>query len=169
MNIGTRRKGFLHRIVLVHCWAWLDQHVKDKNVDMPTLCYKLKSAGYACKAINGFDDNEAEVLKAIALDKEFEPIKKKEISLVVMALEVMKEHVTKMPKEFRKPIVNISDSKLKAGKGVYAMHMLKAKKIKPELYEEQKEVILDTEQHAKIWYKWMKDAILSGKFEKEKK
>ncbi len=163
-----RRYGFFNRIVLSHCELWLKQHIKERESDLPEICYLIKSAGYASRVINAFSDDEARILEAIAKDEEFIPIKEKEISLVIMALEVMKVHVTEIPKELRTPKLNISDKRLKVGKGAYAIHMLKAKRIKPELYEEQKEIIDDTSNHAKVWYSWMRNAIINGKYEKEK-
>ena len=160
--------GFINRIVLSHINLWIQQHIDNKDGDLPEICHKLRSAGYASRVINGFSDDEVKVLMAIEKDSEFIPIKDKEISLVIMALEVMKQHVGSVPKELRRPSIHISDKKLLQGKGAYAMDMLKTKISNKEMYGRQKEVIDSTAEHADLWYNWMTEAILSKRFVKGK-
>ena len=167
MTEEQRLYGLMNRIVLAHCELWIRQHTENKDGDLPDICYELKAAGYASRVINGFSDDEAITLSRIAVDSEFIPIKDQEISLVVMALEVMKLHVGSVPQELRRPKLNISDKKLLQGKGAYAMDMLRAKKLNEDMYKRQKEVIEGTSAHAKVWYDWMISAIMSKRFEGE--
>jgi hypothetical protein len=168
MTEEQRRYGLLNRIVLAHMWAWLNQHVENKDADMPDICYKLKSAGFASRAINGFDEQEINMLDDLSKDEKFIPIKDKEISLVIMALEVMKYHVENTEPALRTPKINISDRKLKLGKAAYTMDMLEAKKTAPDVYKRQKEIIGSTAEHAKVWYDFIKDYIMSYNFNREK-
>ena len=165
MTDEQRRAGLLNRIVLAYVWQWLDQNNERSDVDMPDICYKLKSAGYASKVINGFSDEERSELKIIGESDRFQELSLVHISLVVMALEVMKLHVQTMKPEYRTPKLNISDKKLLQGKGAYAMYMIKAKKIDKEGYEKQKEVIEVTCRHASDWYEYIYSAIIDKTIE----
>jgi len=165
MTEEQRRASLLNRMVLAYTYIWLKQHTERMNVDMPEICYKLKSAGYASKVINGFSDDERRIMDRINETKEFQDNSKVLISLVVMALEVMKNHVEAMPQKLRTPKLNISDKKLVQGKAAYTMYMLKAKRVDKQAYDTQKEVIDTTAEHASSWYNFMKNAIMSGEFE----
>ena len=152
-------------MVLAYTYIWLKQHTERMDVEMPPICYKLKSAGYASRAINGFSDDERKIMDKIGKTKEFQDNSQVLISLVVMALEVMKNHVEAMPVELRRPKLNISDKKLVVGRAEYTMYMLKAKQTDKQAYETQRKVIDTTTEHASSWYKFLKNAIMSGEFE----
>jgi len=164
MTIEKRRAGLLNRITLAYVYQWLNQHTERMETEMPDICYKLKSAGYASKVINGFSDEERVKMNKVGHSPEYKVLEKVEISLVVMALEVMKIHVQTMPPEMRTPKLNISDKKLAQGKGAYAMYMLKAKTQDKTGYDIQKEIIDTTSKHAQDWYSFMYSAIIEGKF-----
>jgi len=162
MTEEQRNAGLLNRIVLAYVYQWLNQHTERSEIDMPDICYKMKSAGYASKAINGFSDEERVKMNKLSKTEEHKKLEKVHISLVIMALEVMKLHVQTMPPELRTPKINISDKKLLMGKGAYALYMLKAKSKDKEGYEVQKEIIDSTCQHASNWYLFFKDAIIDN-------
>ena len=162
MTEEQRRAGLLNRIVLAYVYNWLNQNSERSGVEMPSICYRLKSAAYASKVINGFSDEERDELKIIGETDRFKELGMVHISLVVMALEVMKLHVKTMPSELRTPKLNISDKKLLQGKALYAMYMLKAKKADKEGYDKQKEVIDTTCDHAVEWYEFIRNAIMKG-------
>ena len=160
MTEEQKNAGLLNRVVLAFIYQWLNQHTETKDVDMPEICYKMKSAGYASKVINSFNDEERERMKKLGETDEHKELEKVHISLVIMALEVMKLHIQTMPPELRTPKLNISDKKLLMGKGAYAIYMLKAKKLDKEGYEIQKEIIDATCEHSKNWYEFMYSGII---------
>jgi len=164
MTDEEKKYGLLNRVVLGNIHMWLDQHSKEKEADMPDICYKLKSAGYASRVINGFSDEERDFMHSLTKDEEFMEIANKHISLVVMALEVMKYHIEHTEPHQRAPKLNINERKLRMGKAVYAIHMLKTKQVNKKLYDKQKEVIDDTEKHSKVWYDNMKKHIFNHNF-----
>ena len=160
MTDEQRKAGLLNRITLAYIYQWLDQHTDRMDTEMPDICYKMKTAGYASKVINGFSDEERVLMNKVGRTERFDELSKVHISLVVMALEVMKLHVQTMPKELRTPRLNISDKKLLQGKAAYAMYMLKAKSQDKKGYEIQKEIIDTTAQHASDWYSYMHESIM---------
>jgi len=165
MTEKQRKAGLLNRIVLAYVYQWLNQHTEKMETEMPDICYKLKSAGYASKAINGFSDEERVKMHKLGKTERHKELEKVHISLVIMALEVMKLHVKTMPVELRTPRLNMSDKKLLQGKGAYTMYMLKAKKVDKEGYEIQKEIIDSTCEHATNWYSFMYSAIIGAPFQ----
>ena len=167
MTEEQHKYGLLNRVVLAHCWQWLNQHSKEKEAKMPALCYRLKSAGYASRAINGFSEEEQDFLHSLTKDEKFMEIAHKHISLVVMALEAMKYHIENTEPHQRIPKLNISEKKLRVGKAVYTMHMLKTKQLDKKLYDEQKEVIDDTALHSRVWYDYLKNVIMAHNFKKD--
>ncbi len=164
MTEKQHKYSMLNRVVLAHIFMWLDQHVKNKEIAMPDICYKLKAAGYASKIINGFSEEEIKFLLKLGKDEEFMEMARTPVSLVVMALEVIKYHVTTVSPELRTPKLNISDKKLMVGKAAYWKFMVNEKKKNQEDYEHQKEVIDDTVKQAVVFYDALFSAIMEHKF-----
>lgn len=162
------KQCFLGRVILGHVHMWINGHIKQKDGDIPDLCHKLKFEGYKSKTINRFDESEADILREIGDREDFQELKTKPISLIVMALEVVRIWVEDIPAEERCVKMNISDKKLLIGKNIYFRYMMGAKRRNKELYDNQKKIIEETSTHAQSWYNYMKEALFEG-VEKEPK
>lgn len=145
-----------NKIVMVSINQWVSTHQKNNDGEVPEILLKMSTKGYQMKVINGFSDDEVNILKSIETDPEFMGIKAKKISYLVHALIVLKLWIEDIQKEER-PFLNISDDKLKHGKALYMKHMLLAKKLDPELYASEKIIIDETEDAATKWYKYFKE------------
>ncbi len=149
-----------NRVVLSSSYLWIQNHIDERaGGDIPTICYKIKTAGFNSLHINRFSQEEATLLREITHSDEFKPIKETEISLIVMPLQVMKLWVEYVPKESR-PIININDKKLLRGKNEYLMYMLAVKKKNPEMYNKQKAIIDVTSTNASAWFDHMIDKLV---------
>ncbi len=149
----------LNRAVLAQCFLWVENHTEARDGELPNICYKIRTAGHNSLHINRFSREEAELLKEITQSEAFKLIKETDISLIVMALEVMKIWVTDIPKENR-PIINISDRKLLMGKNTYFAYMISVKKTNPKMYEDQKEIIERTATNSLLWYNHLKERLV---------
>lgn len=149
----------LNRTVLAQTFLWIKDHTEKKEGHIPDICHRIKTAGYNSAMINQFDKDERNMLRTITQTDEFEEIKKVDISMIVMALEVMKLWVLDIPKK-KRPLINISDKKLMMGKNLYTIYMLKCKKENREMYDQQKEIITSSAEHARIWYNYMRSSLV---------
>jgi len=156
---SSNKYYFFNKVVMTSIWQWVDTHQKRNDGNVPEVLLKMKTKGYNMKVINGFSDDEVKKLKSIETDPVFMGIKATKISYLVHALVVLKLWVEKIPKKDR-PVLNISDKKLIKGKAEYAVHMLLAKKLKPELYADEKKIIDETEDAAKKWFQYFYDQLV---------
>jgi len=157
----TNKYDFLNRTVLAQSFIWVQNHIDKRDGELPDICYKIKTAGYNSLHINRFSNEEAKLLEEITTSEEFNPIRNTDISLVVMALEVMRLWIEDVPKN-KRPLININDKKLLRGKNEYLMYMLAVKKSNPDIYQEQKDIIETTSANAQRWYNHMKDKLAKG-------
>jgi len=138
---------------------WISKSTDDVNVKYtPEIAYRLRTAGFNSKAVNGFTDSEVDLIKTLGKEPDFEELKKKHISLLVMALEITRIWVEDIPKEDR-PRINISDNKMLLGKKNYVIPLLEMKVKGHSIYDEQKKIVEETASHAQLWYNWTKNYI----------
>lgn len=147
-----------NNVLLRHVLQYIDTEKKEDN-HIPDIAHKIRLQAFYFKAINNFTDEEIKQLMEIGEEEEFIWIKNKEISLIVMALELMKLWVDIVPKENR-PVFNISDKKLTMGKNHYILGLIDLKHREPELYKEKKEIVESTAAHAKVWFSYMTDKLV---------
>lgn len=144
-----------NRTILAQIYIWIKDHTEKREGHIPEICHRIRTAGYNSAMINQFSEDERLLLREITMTDEFEEIKLVNISMVVMALEVAKLWVNDIPKQLR-PHINVSDKKLKMGKNLYTLYMLKCKQEDRKLYDDQKEIIETTANHANTWYNYIK-------------
>ena len=134
---------------------WISKSTDDVNVKYtPEIAYRLRTAGFNSKAVNGFTDSEVVLIKTLGKEPDFEELKKKHISLLVMALEITRIWVEDIPKKDR-PSINISDKKMLLGKNHYLIPLLKMKVRGSSMYDEQKAIVQETAIHSQKWYNWV--------------
>lgn len=153
------KHSMLNRTILAQVYIWIKDHTEKKEGHIPDICHRIKTAGYNSAMINQFNEAERNMLKELTQTKEFEEIKKVDISTIVMALEVMKIWIKDISKNER-PLINISDKKLLMGKNLYTIYMLKCKKENRKLYDDQKDIIENSASHAQRWYDYMKNYLV---------
>jgi len=147
--------SLLNRAVLAQCYLWIDNHTNERDGELPDICYKIRTAGYNSLHINRFSQEEADMLKELTSKDEFKHIREVDISLIVMALEVMKKWIEDVPKKDR-PFININDKKLLFGQNSYFKYMIAVKQKNPEIYQNQKDIMTTTSVNAQLWYSYIK-------------
>jgi len=158
----SNKYDLLNRTVLAQSYVWIQNHLDERaGGDLPEICYRIKTAGFNSLHINRFSQEEATFLKDITSNEDFNNIRKIDISLIVMPLEVMKLWVESVPRKNR-PVVNISDKKLLMGKNAYLIYLLSIKKKNPKIYQEQKDIIERTADNALAWFNFMKNKTIKG-------
>jgi len=159
MIVPDNKYKLFTKVVLAMINQYVTAHQKGNDGEVPDVLLKVSTKGFAVRAINGFTDKEVETLMEIEKDPEFKEIKSREISYLIMSLIILKKWVELVPKNQR-PIMNISDKKMSIGKAQYAIHMLKAKQLKPEMYEKEKGIIEETETTANDWFAYFQNRLL---------
>lgn len=160
----TTKQLFLNKTCLVQCEQWIANHLdKGEIPDIPDICFKIKYAGYVMRTQVGFTQQETDILKEISEHEDFKPIKEKHVSLIVMALEVMRLWAENTPKDDRSGIPPMSNKKLLLGKNSYFRYLLKIKNTQPELYREQKDIIEESAANAVLWYNYISQKIIKEK------
>ena len=156
----TQEQTYLfNRFILAHLHLWVSKSTEDKSITYtPEFSYRLRTAGFNSKAINGFDDSEVDLIKKLGTEPDFEVLKKKEISLLVMAPQIAKLWVEDIPREDR-PNINISDKKMIVGKKHYVMELLKMEVKGSSIYDNQKAIVEETAVHALLWYNYTRKYI----------
>ena len=142
------------RFVLAHIHLWASNHIA-KGEHTPEFCYRLRTAGHQSQTLRYFNPEEGKVITKLGEEKDFLEIKQKEISLIVMALEVARIWVEDRPKSER-PNIGISDKKMIMGKNHYFRYLMNMKRKDKDIYNEQKELIEETSSHAIKWYNYTK-------------
>ncbi len=151
----------LNRVVLAQAFLWIENHTEARDGELPDICYKIRRAGHSSLHINRFSSEEAIELKELTDSDEFKPIKETDISLIVMALEVMRIWITDISRD-KRPCLNIADRKLLMGKNIYFAYMIKVKKTNPDIYQDQKDIIDRTTLNAQLWYNFMREKLIEG-------
>ena len=153
--MNKKQTYLFNRFILAHLHLWVSKSTDDESITYtPEFAYRLRTAGFNSKAINGFNDSEVDLIKKLGVDPDFEELKKKEISLLVMALQIAKLWTEDIPKEDR-PNINISDKKMIVGKKHYVMELLKMKVKGSSIYDDQKAIVEETAVHALLWYNYV--------------
>ena len=129
----------LNKIILFTVDTYIDRMKEDK-LELPEILDRVKIGLVSYKRSNLFTKEEAEVAMKLGKDENLQKIVHTEISHVLFILTIIKLWVELVPKRER-PFLNISDRKLKQGKAIYAIYMLKEKQINKENYEEKKQII----------------------------
>ena len=109
----------------------------------------------AWSTMRRFAQDEAKHLIALGSDPYMEQLKKMDISYTVYALELLKQWAN--DPDYRRSAIGISKAKLRAGRAVFALDMIKLKKRDAEKYADTKEIIDDSVITAKKFYSFTKE------------
>ena len=138
---------------------WIDSHTKNDDGIVPPILKEVRTKCYYHKALYPFTDEEIDIFQAIDKEPRFQELKAVEISYLIMALAVLKLWIKDIPKDKRQ-VMNIADRRMSIGSAHYAMHMLKAKQLAPELYASEKSIIRNTNTHSVEWYEYFKNKLV---------
>jgi len=131
--------NLLNKIILFTTDIYIDK-MKKEGVVLPKILQNLKSAIITFKYQNKFTNKEKETVLVLNKNEELQKIIHIELAHVIFILTLIKLWVEIIPKKDR-PMLNISDKRLKRGKAEYAMRMLQLKKENEQEYKNKKELI----------------------------
>jgi len=130
-----------------------------KHIDERYL--KLRSSILARMRFWKFTQEEVKRLSEYNDDPELRKIVDGEYSFIVFAVELIKLWVENVPKEGRKSIhLGVSDDKLKIGRAILTMDMLKLKMQNKDSHAEYRELINDSAIRAKRFYAYQEKQLL---------
>ncbi len=132
----------LNKLVLFTVIEYLQSAVKEGITREPEH-KKIIGAINGYKTFGRLSPSEAEILTKLGKTPEMKAITDVHISYVVFALELLKLWAEMVPKRLR-PHLGLKDTRLKAGRQMFVMSMLKLKNEDPEKHAELKSIIDDS-------------------------
>ena len=140
----------LNKLILTTVNRYIETSIKD-GLEPHTLHHRLKFATHVFMENNPLTKEDIEVVKRISSDEDFKKIISQDVSFLVFVLELMKQWVNEIPKEYR-PNLNISDKKLNVGRAMFALSMIELKQRDKDKHEELRKVIDDSVIVAKHFF-----------------
>ena len=139
-----------NKLILFTVEAYITRSIED-GLSVDPLHLRLKSAIKGYMIMSRFSKEEAEKLFEFGKDPRLQRITEQDVSFLVFALELMKLLIEDVPRNMR-PHLNISDKRLKIGRGLFVVDMLKIKKRDEKRYKEFREIIDTSVVTAKQFY-----------------
>lgn len=140
----------LNKVILYTIKSYIEKSIEE-GLEPSPLHFRLLGATRVFKRENPINDDDREAMKQIRESEELQRIVKTDVSFLVYTLELIKQYVEQVPKEYR-PMLNISDKKLIIGRGSFAVGMLQLKQRDAEKHAELTEIINDSIVTAKHFF-----------------
>jgi len=157
MKLQMRSKQDLHMaLILFTVMETLSKEIVD-GVSTNPFNKKIVSRLKSWSTMRRFSQEEAKYLVALGEDPYMDKLKKSEISYTVYALELLKQWAN--DDDYTRSAIGISKSKLRAGRAVFAIDMLKLKQRDAEKYANTKTIIDESVIVAKKFYSYTKEQI----------
>jgi len=152
-----RNKTQLHEALIL--FTVMETLGKEVNANVTTSPFHKKIVGRlkAWSTMRRFSQKEAKHLISLGENPYMEKLKQSEISYVVYALELLK--LWEADVDYKKNGIGIPRAKLKAGRAVFALDMIKLKKRDSDKYVETKTIIDDSVVTAKKFYSFTKENV----------
>jgi hypothetical protein len=142
----------LNKVVLYTANRYIDSSIKE-GLEPSVLHHRLKFAAKVFMERNPLTKEDMDVISKVSSDEDFQAIIGGQVSFLVFVLELVKLWVDAVPKESR-PLLNISDKKLRIGRAMFAIEMLQLKKTNIFKHEGLTAVINDSVSTAKAFFEY---------------
>jgi len=139
-----------NKVILYTIKDYIEKSIED-GLEPSPLHFRLLGATRVFKRENPINDDDREAMKPIRESEELQKIVSTHVSFLVYTLELIKQYVEQVPKEYR-PLFNISDKKLIIGRGSFAIGMLQLKQRGAEKHAELTDIINDSIITAKHFF-----------------
>ncbi len=131
-----------NKLILFTAFEYLDNAIKEGMTKEPEHM-KIAGAIRGYKTFSKFSPEQSEIVIAMGKEPVLKAITEIDISYVVFALELLKLWCELVDKKDR-PHLNISDKRLKSGRSMFVVSMLKLKQEDTEKYNELRTIINDS-------------------------
>jgi len=149
-----------NKLVLYTCEAYITKSIEDELTIAP-IHKNLQIAIRGYMIMGRFSPLEAKRIISLNKDEKLKAITEKNISFLVYVLELIKLWVDDVPKKHR-PHLNISDKKLRVGRSLFAMGMLKLKQSDEDKYQELRDIIDVSVDVAREFYEFNRLHLIEG-------
>jgi len=139
----------IHKLILANIANFIEQ---DDTAHLPPIAYRLKSKCRMYTINHPMAKEEAKIALSFEDDPKFIAIIDREISFIIVALELMRLYIEKVDNATN---LNINRGKLLMSYRVFVKGMLKLKQIDKEKYEEKKAIIDDSKEMALLLFSYI--------------
>lgn len=153
----------LSKVILYTILSYIEKSIEE-GLEPSPLHFRLLGATRVYKRENPINDYDREAMKPLRESEELRKIVSTDVSFLVYTLELIKQYVEQVPKEYR-PLLNISDKKLIIGRGSFAVGMLQLKRRDAEKHAELTEIIQDSIVTAKHFFNFHLRELVENKKE----